>query len=138
MEDSEIYEGPVVVFDGVCNFCNSSINFVMDNEPKQLVKFTPFQGEAGASLLRRFEKDPQSVDTIYFYENGTLYEKSTAVLRLTRYLKTPWNWLYGLVIVPRFLRDFVYNWIAKNRYNFFGKKDACRIPTPEERARFIT
>jgi len=128
---------PLVIFDGVCNFCNSSINFVMDHEPGNQVKFTPFQGKTGAAVLKHFGKDPENVHTLYFLEAGKLYEKSTAVLRITGYLETPWRWAYAFILIPAFLRNLVYNWIAINRYNLFGKKDACRIPTPEERARFL-
>ncbi len=110
----------------------------MDNEPSQKVKFTPFQGETGKTILSHFGKDLSFVDTIYFLEEGKLLEKSTAVLRLSRYLNRPWNWAYAFIAVPRPIRDLFYGWVAKNRYRFFGKKDACRIPSAAEKARFLT
>jgi len=81
--------------------------------------------------------DPDEVSTIYLYENGQMYSHSTAALRISRRLRFPFNFLYGFIVLPRFFRDSVYRWIAKNRYRWFGKKTSCRIPTPEERARFL-
>ena len=81
--------------------------------------------------------DPDAPATVFFLEHGKLYKESTAALRVTRHMKFPWPMMYGFIIIPPFIRNAVYRWIAKNRYKWFGKHDTCRIPTPEERARFL-
>ena len=142
--------GPVVLFDGVCNFCNSMIQFVVDHERAPALSFAPLQSEIARGLLERVfgeeeakrlvrgatgEGDPDSVVLI---EGGRGYTHSTAALRIGRRLRAPWRWLSALVIVPRPLRDLVYRWIGRNRYRWFGKTETCRIPTPELRARFLS
>lgn len=128
---------PIIIFDGVCELCNSSVNFIMKWEKRPDLLFTANQNEPGRKLLQSFGEDPDSVSTIYLVENGKLYSRSTAALRISRRLRFPMNLVYGFVIVPRFLRDVVYKWIARNRYRWFGQKDMCRIPSPEEMARFL-
>ena len=128
---------PVVIFDGYCSLCNSSVDFLMRWDRKKVFRFTANQHEAGKKLLGDQEFPEGEVDTIFLYENGQLYDRSTAVLRIARHLPFPWK--LGVIgfIVPRFIREPIYKWIAKNRYKWFGKKDSCRMPTPEERARFL-
>ncbi|MEL6675199.1 MAG: thiol-disulfide oxidoreductase DCC family protein [Bacteroidota bacterium] len=125
----------VVIFDGVCNLCNSSVDFLIRRDKKAQLKFTANQHQTGQQILQ--EAGVTDVETLYFYEDGTLYDRSTAVLRLSRYLPFPWNVGQIFLIVPRFLRDGVYRWIARNRYSWFGKKDSCRLPSPAESARFL-
>ena len=137
MENSPTYGEPILIFDGVCNICNGAVDFIMRHEAKPRIKFTSFQGEAGSKILAQFGKNPNQVDTLYFLEKGILYSKSTAVLRIARYLKTPWNWAYSFIGIPNGIRDWMYNQFAQNRYRLFGKKESCRIPTLEERARFV-
>jgi predicted DCC family thiol-disulfide oxidoreductase YuxK len=127
----------VVIFDGVCNFCNASVNFMMARDSRNHFLFTANQMDSGRELLTHFGLNPDEVHTVYLVEDGKIYEKSTAALRIARRLNTPWNWAYIFVVIPRFIRDAVYNLIASNRYSWFGKKDQCRLPSPEERARFI-
>lgn len=132
----------VVLFDGVCNFCNASVNFIIDRNPKDDLKFAPLQSEAARSLLRdvgaavpEAHLDP---DSILLVQNGKVYSCSGAALRIAAHLTFPWFLgVFGLA-VPWFLRDLVYRFIAKNRYKWFGKSDACRIPTPELRTRFLS
>lgn len=131
------YTGPIVIFDGVCELCNSSVDFIVKHEKRPDLKFSANQNPPGRRILKSFGEDPDSVSTIYFLENGKLYQRSTAALRIARHLRFPYNLLYGFIIVPAFLRNIVYRWIARNRYRWFGKKDSCRIPTPEEQARFL-
>ncbi len=138
MVNNTVPAHPIIIFDGVCNFCDGYINFVMDHEQSQRLKFAPFQSEIGRKILRSSGINPDQISTLYFYEEGVMYEKSTAVLRIIRYLNSPWNWAYSLVFIPRFLRDIIYSWIAKNRYKFFGMKEACRIPTLAEKSRFLS
>jgi len=129
---------PVILFDGVCNFCNDSVNFVIKRDKKSIIKFAALQGEAGQQLLTQFKLPVDSFDTFVFIEDGMIYTKSTAALKVCRYLTPLWRLLYGFIIVPKFIRDGIYQLIAKNRYAWFGKRNACMIPTPEVRSRFLT
>lgn len=148
--DALMASGPIVLFDGVCNFCNSMIQFVVDNERTPTLNFAPLQSEIARGLLERVfgedeakrllrgatgEGDPDSVVLI---EGGRGYTHSTAGLRILGRLRAPWRWLSALVIVPSPIRDAVYRWIGRNRYRWFGKSETCRIPTPELRARFLS
>jgi predicted DCC family thiol-disulfide oxidoreductase YuxK len=128
---------PIVIFDGVCNLCNASVDFVIRHDPQGVFKVSANQHETGQRILREQGVDPHEVDTVFLYEGGTLYRRSTAALRIVRHLGLPWSLLYGLVIIPAPLRDFVYRGIARNRYRWFGKKETCRLPTADERARFL-
>jgi predicted DCC family thiol-disulfide oxidoreductase YuxK len=127
----------VVIFDGVCNFCNSSVNFVIDRDPGCRYKFAASQSEAGQRLLAEYGIAALASDTFILIEEGNVYTRSTAALRIAKHLQGPWKLCYGFIVIPRPIRDVVYQFISRNRYKLFGKKDACRIPTPEERARFL-
>ena len=128
---------PVVIFDGVCNLCNSSVDFLIRHDRGAKLRFAANQGEAGRGILERHGESPDDVATLYLYEDGKLYDRSSAVLRACRHLAFPYRALAGLSIVPRSIRDFVYRWVAERRYRWFGKRDTCRIPTPAERERFL-
>lgn len=130
---------PVVLFDGVCNLCNSSVQFIIDRDPAATLRFASLQSEAAAALLRRhglppIEGDP---DSILLVEDGTVYSHSSAALRIARRLSGAWKALYVFMVIPRPLRDLVYRFIARNRYRWFGKSEMCRVPTPELRSRFL-
>lgn len=127
----------VVIFDGYCNLCDASVDFIMKRDHKRAFLFTANQHKAGQKILQSQGLDPNAVHTVYLWEEGKLYEKSTAALRIARKLPFGWNLMYGFIIVPKWLRDPVYNFIANNRYRWLGKKETCRMPTPEERARFL-
>ena len=130
----------VVLFDGVCNFCNASVNFVIDRDSKGHFKFASLQSDVAASYLAACSSEDMSggaMESIVLVEDGVCYEQSTAVLRIARKMDGLWPLLWGFVVVPRSLRDVAYNWIARNRYRWFGKQDTCRIPTPELRTRFV-
>ncbi|MFO0573670.1 MAG: thiol-disulfide oxidoreductase DCC family protein [Polyangia bacterium] len=134
----------VVLFDGVCNFCNGAVNFIIDRDPAGRFRFAALQSEAAQALLAEKGRtlppgDPDTVILLETDERGEtrLYERSTAALHIAAGLRFPWNLFYALILVPRPVRDFFYRLIAKNRYRWFGKRDACRIPTPELRARFL-
>ena len=127
----------VVVFDGICTLCNSSVDFIIRRDRKDHFSFTANQHEHGRKILEDHGEKPDKVETLYLLEEGKLYKKSTAALRIARQLPAPWSWLYVFIIVPRPIRDAVYGLIAKNRYRLFGQKETCRIPTPAERAKFL-
>ncbi|MCP4457565.1 MAG: DUF393 domain-containing protein [Cytophagales bacterium] len=127
----------IIFFDGVCNLCNSSINFVIDRDPKLFFKFAPLQSAIAKKMLSPVQVDPSALDGIVYYRDGAIYQKSRAVLEIVKEMKGAWPILYVFVIVPGFVRDLFYNLIARNRYKWFGKQETCRIPTPELKSRFI-
>ncbi|MEO6540937.1 MAG: thiol-disulfide oxidoreductase DCC family protein [Ferruginibacter sp.] len=128
---------PLILFDGVCNFCNSAVNFVIHRNTKANILFAPMQSAAGQKLLEQYNLPADDMGSFVFIENGIAYKRSTAGLRVCRYLRGLWPLCYGLIIVPKFIRDAIYNWIAKNRYKWFGVRQECMIPTPEVKARFL-
>lgn len=128
---------PVLLFDGVCNLCNASVNFVIDHDPAGRVKVGAIQSDAGQALLREYRLDPAYLDSLVLLDGGRAYVKSDAALRLARYLDGPWAWLDRLRVLPKGLRDVLYDVVAKNRYRWFGVRESCRMPTPELRSRFI-
>lgn len=127
----------VVLFDGVCNLCNGIVNFLIDADPRQRLKFASLQSEAGQQILARFDMDTADFDTFVFYSKGHTYTRSRAALEVARQLGGMWQLAYAAIIIPSLLRDGIYRWIAANRYRWFGKLDACRMPTPELKARFL-
>jgi predicted DCC family thiol-disulfide oxidoreductase YuxK len=129
-------EKPVILFDGVCNLCNSSVNFVIDRDPQGTIYFAPLQSEYARKILEKHQIGME-LNTIVLLEDGKVYDRSTAALRIARLLNGPWPLLYASIVIPRFIRDGVYRWIARNRYRWFGKTQACRVPTPELQARFL-
>lgn len=127
----------IVLFDGVCNLCNSSVQFILKRDKKKKFLFGSLQGEAGQKLLQQFNLPTDNFHSFVLIEGDSVYTQSTAALRMARHLKGGWQLLYGFIILPKFLRDGVYKWIATNRYKWFGKRETCRIPTAEERSRFL-
>lgn len=129
----------VVLFDGVCNLCNGTVQFILDRDRAKHFQFAALQSEAGARVLAAHGRGPVTgdPDSVILVEGGALYEHSDAALRVARRLGGVWSLLYALVVVPRFVRDAVYRFIARNRYRWFGRTETCRIPTPELRARFL-
>lgn len=127
----------IILFDGVCNFCNASINFVIDHDPKKHFKFAPLQSEIGQAILRKFNKNTEDFDSVILLKDNQLYQKSAAALEITEHLSGFWKYLSIFKIFPTFILNFFYDIIAKNRYKIFGKTDSCRMPTPELRERFL-
>ncbi len=127
----------VIIFDGVCNLCNAWVDFVIRHDKQDRFAFSANQYEAGRKLLASFGEDPDEVETVYVVENGTLYRKSSAALRILKGLGGGFQLLYVFVIIPRPIRDAIYEVIARNRYRWFGQKSTCRIPTPTERTKFL-
>ncbi len=124
---------PVVLFDGVCNLCNGAVRFILARDPAARFRFASLQSEAARRLLG----NDAPAETIVLWEAGKIWSKSTAVLRIARGLRFPWSLCYAFVAVPRPLRDLVYDWVARHRYAWFGKRESCMVPTPELRARFL-
>jgi predicted DCC family thiol-disulfide oxidoreductase YuxK len=129
----------VLLFDGVCNLCSSTVQFVIAHDKNDYFKFASQQSDAGQTLMREHgiatpEGDPLSLILI---EDGNVYQRSTGALHIARKLAFPFKLGWIFILTPRFIRDFVYNVIAKHRYKWFGKKDVCMVPTPELRARFL-
>ena len=129
-------EDPVILFDGVCNLCNGAVQFIIRHDKKKLFHFAPLQGPTATTLLKN-RLHPENAESIVLVENATFYFKSTAALRIARKLKGWPVLLYGFIIVPPFIRDRVYDLIARKRYAWFGKQDSCMIPTPELMNRFL-
>lgn len=127
----------VLLFDGVCNLCNSSVNFILARDPKAKFRFASLQSDEGQELLQAFEDRPSDLSSVVLIEDGQLYARSDAALRVARQLSGGWPLLYAFIVLPRALRDAVYDWIARNRYRWFGKRDSCMMPSPELRSRFL-
>jgi predicted DCC family thiol-disulfide oxidoreductase YuxK len=127
----------LVLFDGVCNLCSGSVQFIIKRDPKGLFKFASLQSTIGQQHLERFGLDKTFLHSIILIRDEIFFERSDAALEIARQLNAGWPLLYGFKALPRFVRDGVYDWIAKNRYRFFGKKDSCWIPTPELKERFL-
>lgn len=127
----------IVLFDGVCNLCNSSVNFVIDRDPKHKFRFAALQSIEGEELLKNLGLSTTQFDSIVLLDGKNVYTQSSAALRIAKELSGAWPILYIFMIIPSFIRDWVYDVIAKNRYKWFGKKNACRIPTPELKERFL-
>lgn len=127
----------VVLFDGVCNLCNAWVRFVIDRDPAGRFVFATLQGEVGRRLIAgRTGKDPD-LGSVVLLEEGKVRTRSTAALRIARRLRGGWPLLYAFVAIPRPLRDAVYDWIARNRYRWFGRRETCAVPTAETRDRFL-
>lgn len=136
MKNSIPQNTQLILFDGVCNFCNSSINFIIDHDPEKYFKFAPLQSELGQSILEQFNKNTKDLDSVILLKNNQLYQKSEAAVEITKHLSGSWKYLAVFGILPTFFLNFFYDIIAKNRYRIFGKTETCRIPTPELRERF--
>lgn len=127
---------PVIFFDGICNLCNASVQFVIEHDKGNYFNFSALQGDYAKNVLAEFNIVPENLDSILLLENGKLYTKSTSALRVAKKLNGLWPLLYGFVIVPKFIRDWVYDFIAINRYKWWGRQESCWMPTPELESRF--
>ncbi|MET0392273.1 MAG: thiol-disulfide oxidoreductase DCC family protein [Chitinophagaceae bacterium] len=128
---------PVILFDGVCNLCNNTVQFILKRDKKKQFLFGSLQGKAGQQLLRQFNLPTADFNSFVLAEGDRFYTRSTAVLRMLKRLGGGWSLLYGFIVVPKFIRDGIYNWVARNRYKWYGRRDECMIPTPELKARFL-
>ncbi|MGH2575055.1 MAG: thiol-disulfide oxidoreductase DCC family protein [Ignavibacteria bacterium] len=127
----------IILFDGVCNFCNKTIDFIIDRDRENKFKFAALQSEAGKGLLKKFDLKTDELDTLILIEGDKYFERSTAILRIARDLRGMWKLFYSFIIIPPYFRDIAYNIIAKHRYRWFGKREQCRVPTAELREKFL-
>ena len=137
MQNSIPQNTQLILFDGVCNFCNASINFIIDHDPEKHYKFAPLQSELGQDILRQFNKNTTDFDSVILLKDNQLYQKSEAAIEITKHLSGAWKYFSAFGILPTFLLNFFYDIIAKNRYRIFGKTETCRMPTPELKERFL-
>lgn len=126
----------LILFDGVCNFCNSSVQFIIKRDPSRIFKFASLQSEMGRKRLQQVGLS-EDIESIVLIIDDKYYIKSSAALQICRRLNGAWKLFYILRVVPVPVRDYFYNFIAKNRYKWFGKKESCMLPTPEIRDRFL-
>lgn len=126
----------IVLFDGVCNFCNGAVNFIIKHDHEKRFKFAPLQSEIGMEMRAKYEIG-DDIDSIILIEDDRAFMHSTAGLRVAKKLGGIWSLGYVFIVVPTFLRDWAYKLFAKYRYRLFGRRDACMLPTPEIRERFL-
>lgn len=138
MTDLQQPPHPVIFFDGVCNLCTGSVQFIIKHDPKQYFRFASLQSELGQQFLQQNGLSANTFDSFIVWENGKYYTESTAALRVARKLSGLWPALYAFILLPAFIRNSVYRLIARNRYRWFGKKEACWIPTAELNSLFLS
>ncbi|MFY0594246.1 thiol-disulfide oxidoreductase DCC family protein [Roseivirga sp.] len=136
-KDNTIANQDILLFDGVCNLCNSSVNLIIDHDPKGHFKFAALQSDFGQEKLKELGYDQESFDSLVLLSGGNVHRKSSAALRIAKKMSGLYPLLYIFIIIPPFIRHGVYDIIAKNRYRWWGKRNSCRMPTPELRARFV-
>ena len=127
----------ILFFDGHCNLCNNSVDFVITRDKKRVFRFAPLQGETAKDVLGVVNIDLEHPDSFVLSKDNEVYFRSTAALMVARQLGFPWSLTSLFLVVPPFIRDAVYNLIARNRYKWFGRKETCRLPSPEERSLFL-
>lgn len=127
----------IILFDGVCNLCNGAVIFIIKRDKKDLFRFAAIQSEPGVQLIDTHGIDTSKTDSIILIEEERYFTKSSAALRIARYLSGGYPLLYAFIILPKFIRDGLYDLIANNRYKWFGKRESCMIPTPALRAKFL-
>lgn len=127
----------LVLFDGVCNFCDHTVQWIIREDKKNQFFFASLQSPVGQDILSQYQLNTQDIDSVVYHRNGKFYIKSTAVLYILRDLGGIKSLLFGAIIFPKRLRDFFYDQFAKRRYQLFGKKEECMIPTPEIRSKFL-
>lgn len=127
----------IILFDGVCNFCNGSVNFLIKRDSKGIFKYAPLQSEIGQNIIAKYNI-PETVDSIILLKENNIYIKSNAVIEIIKELKWYWKMLIIVKILPKKFRDLLYDVIANNRYKWFGKMDSCMIPDENVKSRFIS
>lgn len=137
MKATEIHN-PILLFDGYCNFCNSSVQFILKREKHQQLVFASLQSNTGKELLKQYNIDASKIDSLVLIDNNKAYIKSSAAIRLSKYLKGLYPLAQVFLIIPPFVRNVVYDYIARNRYKWFGKTESCMIPDQSIANRFLS
>ncbi len=127
----------IVLFDGVCNLCQGSVQFLIKHDKKGQLKYASLQSKLGGKLLKQYKMDGENVDSIVFISNNKAYKESTAAIKIAQKLNFPFNLLQVFWIIPLFIRNPLYRWVARNRYKWFGKEETCMLPSEEISARFL-
>ncbi|GAB4487659.1 MAG: thiol-disulfide oxidoreductase DCC family protein [Saprospiraceae bacterium] len=130
-------KSPILLFDGVCNLCNASVQWVLKRDRNGIFKFAALQSEIGQRLLQQFGFSQENFDTVVLVDGEKVFTRSDAPLEIARRLGGLWSLFFVFKIIPRFLRDAVYNWVARNRYRWFGRREECMLPRPEWKNRFL-
>ena len=127
-----------ILFDGVCNFCNFWVNFIIDHDDKKYFKFISLQSDIAQRILIQKKIDPLHIDSLILVMNEKVFLKSSAALQIAKNLNGFWKTLCIFSVIPSPLRDLIYDFIAKNRYKWFGKRETCRVPSKDEKERFFS
>jgi predicted DCC family thiol-disulfide oxidoreductase YuxK len=127
----------IILFDGVCNLCNGAVQFIIKRDAKDIFRFASLQSETGQKLLATHQLQHKNIDSIVLVKNNNAYIKSTAALHIAKELSGIWKLAYYYIFIPKFIRDAVYDFVARNRYRWFGKKDQCMVPTAQLKSRFL-
>ena len=127
----------ILLFDGHCSLCNGAVDFVLKRDLKKKLLLASIQGPAGQGVLKKYHLPPSYLDTLVLVEQGKVYLGSTAAIRVARLLGGGWPLFYGLIIIPKGIRDRIYQWISEHRYRWFGRRDSCRMPTASESTHFL-
>lgn len=133
-----LHHKTILLFDGYCNFCSNTVQFILKHEKNKELFFASLQSETGIELLNHYHINPAETDSLVLVENNTAYVKSSAALRVSTHLKGLYPALFGFMIVPAFIRNWVYDFIARNRYKWFGKSESCMLPDPSVKQRFLS
>lgn len=132
-----VSSSPIILFDGICNLCNRSVQFIIKHDKEKVYRFAAFQSKAGQKLLQQYNLPPKQYPSFLLIENNKAYTHSTAALKVAKNLSGLVKLAVVFNIIPAGIRNFVYNFVARNRYQWFGKKESCMIPTQELKARFL-
>ena len=127
----------IILFDGVCNLCNSSVNLFISRDKNDNFRFASLQSDIGIELQKKYHIDHDNIESFILIDGDKYYKKSTAALKVAGMIGFPYNLLYPFLLVPAFIRNFVYDTIAKYRYKWFGRREVCRVPTTDEKAKFL-
>jgi predicted DCC family thiol-disulfide oxidoreductase YuxK len=127
----------IVLFDGVCNLCSSTVQFIIKRDKKNQFLFASLQSVQASELLKKYSYDESELNSFVLIDDSKIYTHSSAVLRVLKHLSFIWSVCYIFIILPKFIRDGVYNYIAKHRYKWFGKKEECWVPTPDLQSKFL-
>jgi len=127
----------IIFFDGYCNLCSWAVRFIIKRDTKDYFRFSSLQSEAGKNIIESLNLSDTYKQSVILVENNLVYLKSEAALRILKKLKHLWPLTYGFIIIPKFIRDFIYEWIARNRFKWFGKRKTCYIPKDNEQIKFL-